>query len=71
MPNKSEEDRWLHVPTDEVNRNHEHCHDRAVSCVEWYPVDNGMFISGSMDESVRIWDATRLNLSRVQKILGF
>jgi len=34
----------------------ESAHRFAATCVAWYPVDSGMFVSGSADKSVRLWD---------------
>lgn len=31
-------------------------HDGIVSCVEWYPFDTGMFVTGGSDKCVKIWD---------------
>lgn len=31
-------------------------HRFAATCVAWYPVDSGMFVSGSADKSLRLWD---------------
>mmetsp|Transcript_35876 Transcript_35876/g.57994 ORF Transcript_35876/g.57994 Transcript_35876/m.57994 type:complete len:459 (+) Transcript_35876:115-1491(+) len=31
-------------------------HKFSVSGVDWYPVDTGMFVSASFDESIRVWD---------------
>ncbi|KAJ2559385.1 hypothetical protein EV175_000358 [Coemansia sp. RSA 1933] len=31
-------------------------HTRLVSCVEWYPVDSGMFSTSSFDHTLRVWD---------------
>ncbi|KAJ2538302.1 hypothetical protein GGF49_005999, partial [Coemansia sp. RSA 1853] len=32
-------------------------HTNTVTSVEWYPVDNGMFSTASLDHTVKIWDA--------------
>jgi WD40 repeat protein len=51
-----------HGPDDElavvgrVERRSPHAHKFLVSCVAWYPVDTGMFISGSFDQDVKLWD---------------
>jgi DNA excision repair protein ERCC-8 len=31
-------------------------HKYAATCVAWYPVDTGMFVSGSADKTLRLWD---------------
>ena len=31
-------------------------HRFAATCVSWYPVDSGMFVSGSADKTLRLWD---------------
>ena len=31
-------------------------HKYGVSSIKWYPIDNGMFISGSLDGTVMVWD---------------
>lgn len=35
-------------------------HEFAVSCVQWYTVDNGLFFSGSFDKTVRVWDPNEM-----------
>ncbi|KAJ2325302.1 hypothetical protein GGI00_005078, partial [Coemansia sp. RSA 2681] len=32
-------------------------HTRLISCIEWYPLDSGMFTTSSFDCSLRVWDA--------------
>ncbi|KAJ2746169.1 hypothetical protein GGI20_001592 [Coemansia sp. BCRC 34301] len=32
-------------------------HPRLISCIEWYPVDRGMFTTSSFDHTLRVWDA--------------
>jgi DNA excision repair protein ERCC-8 len=27
-----------------------------VTCVVWYPVDTGLFVTGSADKQVKVWD---------------
>lgn len=31
-------------------------HRFGVSCVQWWPFDNGMFVSSSFDGAIKIWD---------------
>ncbi|KAJ3109394.1 DNA excision repair protein ERCC-8 [Phlyctochytrium planicorne] len=38
-------------------------HHFSVSSVVWYPVDNGIFVSGSMDCMVKVWDANSLEVA--------
>lgn len=35
-------------------------HRFALSAVEWYPVDNGMFVSADMQGEVRMWDTNAM-----------
>lgn len=37
-------------------------HEYAVTCVQWYPVDTGMFISGALDHTVKLWDTNSLKV---------
>ncbi|KAK8790272.1 hypothetical protein WA588_000434, partial [Blastocystis sp. NMH] len=39
------------------------CHTKLISSLSWFPSDNGMFISGSMDQSVNIWDVERFSIA--------
>ena len=34
-------------------------HTFLVSCVCWYPVDTGMFVTGSYDKTIKVWDTNR------------
>ena len=49
----------MHIPVAKVERSHPDCHKFSVSAVEWYPVDNGIFVSGAFDAQVKVWDANR------------
>lgn len=33
------------------------CHQYSVSSVAWYPIDTGLFVTGSFDHQVKVWDA--------------
>lgn len=35
-------------------------HDFGVSCIQWWPVDTGIFVSGSFDHTVKVWDTNEL-----------
>ncbi|EPS68342.1 hypothetical protein M569_06428, partial [Genlisea aurea] len=39
-----------------IGRQHEHGHEFAVSSAIWYPVDTGLFVTGSYDRNVNVWD---------------
>ncbi|KAI8472965.1 MAG: WD40-repeat-containing domain protein [Monoraphidium minutum] len=39
----------------------ESAHRFAATCVAWYPVDTGMFVSGSADKTLRLWDTNTLD----------
>lgn len=42
----------------QAERNKAHKH--SVSTVQWYPVDTGMFVTGSMDHTVKVWDTNAM-----------
>ncbi|KAI8817947.1 WD40-repeat-containing domain protein [Fimicolochytrium jonesii] len=35
-------------------------HTFAVTSVQWYPTDTGLFITGSMDSTVKVWDTNAM-----------
>ncbi|KAJ2083163.1 hypothetical protein H4R24_000993, partial [Coemansia sp. RSA 988] len=35
-------------------------HTRMITCIEWYPVDNGMFSTASFDHTLRVWDTNEM-----------
>ncbi|KAG7667760.1 putative WD repeat-containing protein ATCSA-1 [Nannochloris sp. 'desiccata'] len=37
-------------------------HQVAISSVAWYPIDNGIFLSGARDGHVKVWDANTLTV---------
>ncbi|OVA09378.1 WD40 repeat [Macleaya cordata] len=39
-----------------VDKRHEQGHQYAVSSAIWYPIDTGLFITGSFDQCVNVWD---------------
>ncbi|XP_020247940.1 DNA excision repair protein ERCC-8-like [Asparagus officinalis] len=39
-----------------VDKQHGHGHKFAISSAIWYPVDTGLFITGSFDHYVKVWD---------------
>lgn len=49
---------WIakHSPTFVVDKRHENGHKYAISTAIWYPIDTGLFITGSYDHHVNVWD---------------
>lgn len=45
-----------HKPLFVVDKRHEQGHKYAVSTAIWYPVDTGLFVTGSYDHRVNVWD---------------
>ncbi|XP_062163173.1 WD repeat-containing protein ATCSA-1 isoform X1 [Alnus glutinosa] len=39
-----------------VDKQHESGHKYAISSAIWYPVDTGLFITGSYDHHINVWD---------------
>ncbi|KAF9600686.1 hypothetical protein IFM89_011357 [Coptis chinensis] len=39
-----------------VDKQHEQGHKYAVSSAVWYPIDTGLFVTGSFDHYVNVWD---------------
>lgn len=39
-----------------VDKHHEQGHKYAISTAIWYPIDTGLFITGSYDHYVNVWD---------------
>ncbi|XP_042405936.1 WD repeat-containing protein ATCSA-1 isoform X1 [Zingiber officinale] len=39
-----------------VDKQHGYGHKFAISTVIWYPVDTGLFVTGSFDHYVKVWD---------------
>lgn len=39
-----------------IDKQHERGHKFAVSSAIWYPVDTGLFVTGSFDHYVKVWD---------------
>lgn len=46
-----------------VDKQHEHGHKYAVSSAIWYPIDTGLFITGSFDHFVNVWDTNSTQVS--------
>lgn len=39
-----------------VDKQHENAHKYAVSSAVWYPIDTGLFVTGSYDHYINVWD---------------
>ncbi|XP_010460544.1 PREDICTED: DNA excision repair protein ERCC-8-like [Camelina sativa] len=39
-----------------VDKQHEHGHKFAISSAVWYPIDTGLFVTGSYDQFIKVWD---------------
>ncbi|KAF5456106.1 hypothetical protein F2P56_025617 [Juglans regia] len=39
-----------------TNKQHERGHKYAISSAIWYPVDTGLFVTGSYDHHINVWD---------------
>jgi WD40 repeat protein len=39
-----------------IKRGHPAAHKYQVTSICWYPVDTGLFITGSADQDVKVWD---------------
>ncbi|GAB2228383.1 hypothetical protein Droror1_Dr00010219 [Drosera rotundifolia] len=39
-----------------VDKQHQQGHKYAVSSAVWYPVDTGLFVTGSYDNFIKVWD---------------
>lgn len=48
-----------------INKQHEHGHKYAITSAIWYPIDTGLFVTGSYDHHINVWDT---NTSQVRYI---
>lgn len=39
-----------------IDKQHENGHKYAISSAIWYPIDTGLFITGSYDHNIKVWD---------------
>ncbi|XP_076308869.1 DNA excision repair protein ERCC-8-like [Tachypleus tridentatus] len=53
-----------------VSRRSRHAHKFSVESVQWYPFDTGLFISGSMDCQLKVWDTNTLKPAEVFNMPG-
>jgi len=59
-----------HSPLHKITRQHPESHKSSVSCIIWYPVDTGLFLSGSRDATIKVWDANSLVLGCSFQLCG-
>lgn len=45
-----------HRPLVVIDKQHRDGHKYAISSAIWYPVDTGLFITGSYDHHINVWD---------------
>lgn len=38
-------------------------HSYSCSCVQWYPIDSGMFFTSGMDQRFKVWDTNSLQVA--------
>lgn len=52
-----------HKPIAVVDKQHEQGHKYAISTAIWYPIDTGLFITGSYDHYINVWDTNTTQVS--------
>lgn len=45
-------------------------HRYSVECVRWFPTDNGIFVSGGFDKTLKIWDTSCLECVETLRFEG-
>lgn len=45
-----------HKPILFVDKQHQNGHKYAISTAIWYPIDTGLFVTGSYDHHINVWD---------------
>lgn len=53
-----------------IDRQNRNCHKYSVECVQWYPLDTGMFLSSGMDRCLKVWDSNVLTPADVFVLEG-
>lgn len=51
-----------------VDKQHERGHKYAVSSAIWYPVDTGLFVTGSYDHCINVWDTNTVQVKVIRAI---
>lgn len=53
---------WKHEALFLVDKGMNQGHTYSVSCVHWYPIDTGIFVTGSFDHLVNVWDTNTIKV---------
>ncbi|KZV31577.1 DNA excision repair protein ERCC-8-like [Dorcoceras hygrometricum] len=53
-----------------INKQHENGHRYAISSAVWYPMDTGLFVTGSYDHHVNVWDTNTTQVVQNFKMPG-
>lgn len=53
-----------------VGKREENSHKHSVETVQWYPKDTGMFLSSSVDQTLRVWDTNALQVVEKFRLEG-
>ncbi|XP_073281580.1 WD repeat-containing protein ATCSA-1-like [Primulina huaijiensis] len=53
-----------------INKQHENGHKYAISSAIWYPIDTGLFVTGSYDHHVNVWDTNTTQVVQNFKMPG-
>nr|XP_016444105.1 PREDICTED: DNA excision repair protein ERCC-8-like isoform X1 [Nicotiana tabacum] len=59
-----------HKPIAVVDKQHEQGHKYAISTAIWYPIDTGLFITGSYDHYINVWDTNTTQVAVNFKMPG-
>lgn len=49
-----------------VDKQHEHGHKYAISSAIWYPIDTGLFVTGSYDHHINVWDTNTTQVGNLE-----
>ncbi|CAN1135674.1 WD repeat-containing protein ATCSA-1 [Linum perenne] len=59
-----------HRPIFSIDKQHRAGHKFSVSTAIWYPIDTGLFVTGSYDHYIKVWDTNSTQLVMNFKIPG-
>lgn len=68
LTNGAQRPRFIFDPIIQIPKNQGHRY--GVSSIQWFPHDNGMFFSGSFDETVKVWDPNLVKAVRTWEMEG-